>query len=119
MTTVPGVSVVPGLSVVPRVSLVLRVPGVFAVVAGVLPVPIVRGRVVSRGGQRVGDTYAVSGDRLPVRGLPFPMPARVTVSRVVVDVCAVVPALAWPVPCVIVARWHTHGNPSFHRSAYP
>lgn len=113
MTTVLAVA---GVCVVTGVTGVCVVP---AVVAGVLPVPIVRGRVVSRGGQRVGDTYAVSGDRLPVRGLPFPMPARVTVSRVVVDVCAVVPALAWPVPCVIVARWHTHGNPSFHRSAYP
>src|SRR5690606_36938675 len=98
---------------------VTGVPGVVAVVAGVLPVPIVRGRVVSRGGQRVGDTHAVSGHPLPVRGLPSPMPARVTVSRVVVGVCAVVPALAWPVPCVIVSRWRTHGNPSFHRSAYP
>src|SRR5690625_7124323 len=107
MTTVPGVSVVPGLSVVPRVSLVLRVPGVFAVVAGVLPVPIVRGRVVSRGGQRVGDTHAVSGHRLPVRGLPSPRPARVTVSRVLVGVGAVAPALVWPVRCVIVARWRT------------
>lgn len=116
MTTVLAVA---GVCVVTGVTGVTGVCVVPAVVAGVLPVPIVRGRVVSRGGQRVGDTHAVSGHRLPVHGLMPLMPARVTVSRVVVAVCAVVPALAWPVPCVIVARWHTHGNPSFHRSAYP
>ncbi|PYF97819.1 hypothetical protein SAMN05216184_11484 [Georgenia satyanarayanai] len=104
------------VSVVPAV---IRVDVGTAVVTGLLRVPIAHGRVMSCGGQRVGDTHAASGHRLPVRGLPVPMPARVTLRRVVVDVCAVIPTLPWPVRCVIVAWWRTHGNPSFHRSAYP
>ncbi|WP_454085719.1 hypothetical protein [Georgenia sp. Marseille-Q6866] len=92
---------------VPAVTGVTAVIGVdvgTAVVTGLFAVPIVHGRAMSCGGQRVGDTRVASGYRLPVRGLPFPMPARVALRRVVVDVCAVTLALAWPAPCVIVAR---------------
>src|SRR5699024_6460406 len=113
VVTVAVVPTVPAVAAV-RVGAVLTVP---AVVAGVLTVPMVRGRVASRGGQRVGDTQAISGHRLPVRGL---MPTHVTVGRLVVSVCNLV-ALVWPMPCVtvVVARWRTHGNPSFHRPHTP
>ncbi len=99
------------VSAVSVVTAVMRVDVGTAVVTGLLRVLIAHGRVMSCGGQRVGDTHAGSGHRLPVRGFPFPMPACATLRGVMADVCAVVLTLPWPVPCVIVAWWRTHGNP--------
>lgn len=77
MVTMTAVPAVTAMAVVAGVSVVPTMP---AVVAGVFAVPMVRGRVVARRGQRVGDTHAVSGYRLPVRGLILSRPARLTVS---------------------------------------
>lgn len=101
MAALPGVRVVPTM---PVVSVAPTMSTMSAVVIGVLVVgPHV---VVSCSGQRVGDATAVSGHRLPVRGLIANKATTLTVHPVVVVCGPVNAALVRPVPCptVVVAR---------------
>lgn len=113
MTAVAGMSVVPTMPVVCVVATMSAV-----VIGGLVVGPRV---VVSCSGQRVGDVPAVSGHRLPVRGLIAHMATPLTVNPVVVVCGHGTAALVWPVPCptVVVTRWSTHDIPLHSSSGIP